>query len=486
MKKIMLLLVVLIFTACGNNIEKKESQNLSKLETEKVYKIKNYDVFSSNTWMKHLEEDIMPFWTSKDAIGDPMGKFISYRLKNGELYNYKGIEDNDIYPRMMGRQIYAYSMAFFLTGNEKYLTYAKKGTEYLMKYGYDPKDGSWHELIKNEKAVPMRKNSQNDSYSLMGPASYYFITRDKQYEKLIMDYTKNLFDSEKYWNNEKNRVRMQLKKGSRYNTDLTAHLDQINAYMLLVQSIMPEKNDREELLNDMVKLGDIILKQFKTDIYFSRIANDYENIEQGIDYGHTIKSYWILQLLDRRLKEKRYSSIMNNIETILNEAYNNENGLWQDNINWKKDQIYNSSWWTYAELNQAAMISNKDGKYDVILDKTLNNWLNYFVDHQYFEVYSNIDNNKLPRNEDGKYYKENSWKNGFHSVEHAMFNYIYSKMREKESFDCYYAVKKGYKGKFVAKPYILDGDEIGRELLGEIEIDGEKFIKIRVSFENVK
>ena len=79
-------------------------------------------------WIKHVNEDLLKFWNMKTAIGDPVGNFPTYRCNDGSLYSKEnpcpelknadpGIVKLDReYTRAKSRQVYAYGIAFHLTG----------------------------------------------------------------------------------------------------------------------------------------------------------------------------------------------------------------------------------------------------------------------------------------------------------------------------------------------------------------------------------
>ncbi|MFN7660313.1 MAG: hypothetical protein ACK5P3_19675, partial [Dolichospermum sp.] len=93
-------------------------------------------------WLKHLNEDLLPFWTQNTALGEN-GNFPTYRCNDGSLYSpaepcielaepIPGIVKLDReYVRAKSRQVFAYGVAYNLTGNRKYLSYAKAGVDYL-------------------------------------------------------------------------------------------------------------------------------------------------------------------------------------------------------------------------------------------------------------------------------------------------------------------------------------------------------------------
>jgi len=38
-------------------------------------------------WKRHLEQDILPFWQTPAALGNPVGNFPTFRCNDGSVYN---------------------------------------------------------------------------------------------------------------------------------------------------------------------------------------------------------------------------------------------------------------------------------------------------------------------------------------------------------------------------------------------------------------
>ena len=49
--------------------------------------IQAQDVLSQVRWLKHLKEDLIPFWTTDVALGDPVGMFPSMRCNDGGAFD---------------------------------------------------------------------------------------------------------------------------------------------------------------------------------------------------------------------------------------------------------------------------------------------------------------------------------------------------------------------------------------------------------------
>jgi mannose/cellobiose epimerase-like protein (N-acyl-D-glucosamine 2-epimerase family) len=92
------------------------------------------EVLRGDTWLRHHREDLMPYWDRPEALGEPLGNFPSFRGRNGELLpdsTERGLST-------LARQVYGYSLAFMLSGEDRYLTYAKAGLDWIDAKAKDP------------------------------------------------------------------------------------------------------------------------------------------------------------------------------------------------------------------------------------------------------------------------------------------------------------------------------------------------------------
>ncbi|HEX7646029.1 MAG TPA: hypothetical protein VF450_01315, partial [Noviherbaspirillum sp.] len=91
-------------------------------------------------WLKHARQDLIPYWTQPAAEGDPVGRFPTFRCHDGSAYiatspcpelshapDWIKSELGRNYVRMQSRQVFAYAMAFHLTGDVSLLRLAQAG-----------------------------------------------------------------------------------------------------------------------------------------------------------------------------------------------------------------------------------------------------------------------------------------------------------------------------------------------------------------------
>lgn len=440
------------------------------------------DSLKSSTWYNELTTDILPYWTNSNALGNPVGNFPTYRDEEG-----KEIPDSDRKVRMMSRQVYGYSMAFLVTGNEQLLVYAHSGVKWLIDNAYDKENGCWYPDL-NASGKPKRnepKYAQDISYSLIGLAAYFFVTRDKEVEKIILETHDTLFS--KFWDKKNKRLydamNAQLteeisQSGDSNNWELVAQLDQINAYLLLVQPVLSEKSRRDEFMNNMITLTSTLQNSFwKDGIFWGQRSNIGTFNTRHVDFGHTLKAYWMIHQLDKRIDGNPYYSFINgNIDYWINLAYYEKRGIWHGQMNSLTAGDYEAVWWIYAECDQiTATLNIRTGKYTDILDKTSKNWRKYFIDKKNGGVYSDIYKGS----------KQNEWKSSYHEIEHALIMYIHGKVLEGDKTPLYFAFPVDDSSELAVKPYIFNGKEESRKNIGEFLINGNKYKKVIIDFADV-
>ena len=158
---------------------------------------------TAREWVKHIEEDLLPYWTTPAALGTPVGNFPTFRANDGSVI-VQGVPVPEVssiaagetwllnrlgrqYTRTVSRQIFAYCVAYHMTGNEQYIGYARQGLDYLLTKMVD-RNGIFYSWIENGVPGPddaRQRTSQDMAYALMGPAMYYYLTRDPSVLEVI-------------------------------------------------------------------------------------------------------------------------------------------------------------------------------------------------------------------------------------------------------------------------------------------------------------
>ena len=157
----------------------------------------------ADAWLDHLKRDLLPFWSHADALGTK-GDFPAIRCDDGTAVNWtrpcREVGQNGWLtqrPRNVvaqSRQVYAYGVAFHMTGDPKYLDWMKSGLDYLRRDVVDRRNGG---IATNQDArtgvwgpKPEWRNPQELAYGLIGFGFYYYLTRDAEVlEDILSDQT---------------------------------------------------------------------------------------------------------------------------------------------------------------------------------------------------------------------------------------------------------------------------------------------------------
>lgn len=434
-------------------------------------------------WREHWVRDIRPFWMQDEALGDPPGNFPTYRGRNGSVQ--PPLERR---PRMLARQIYAYSMGYLLTGEVALLERADLGFRWLMDRAVDPRGGCHERLSPSGAPIDGPKYAQDLAYCGLGMASYYFVTRNREAEAGLLALRDLLFDPERYFDAEAGRIRdgatadlsEEVDQEGDGGWELVAQLDAVNAMLLLVQPVLHDPTRRAQLLGDLEQLGQAMVEHFFEDgIFWGVSTRKGAYGTRHVDFGHTLKTYWMLLEIDKRLSlrarepgepEELLRPFGRLLETHLDAWLERAH----DGLRWKKRPLApdrdesGSDWWSYAEAQQLAATRNfASGRWTERLDTASGGWLDGYVD--FFgggEVFSGLRPNgqAVYVGPPTDTFKCNLWKNGYHSTEHALVMYLHGRHIEGLPARLHFAVPEDEAESFPARPYFFHGEETLRVL----------------------
>ncbi|WP_375749191.1 AGE family epimerase/isomerase [Vibrio sp. HN007] len=459
---------------------------------------------SSQQWLKHVEQGLMPYWMMESAQGHPIGNFPTFRCDDGTVLdvtdicpelNADWISPNfgREYTRMKSRQTYAYGVIYHLTGNRQALELARKGAYYLVDNLQDKEHGGFVSFTKeNKPGLNWRQRTvQDQAYALVGLAMYYYLTRDKKVEKTLIKQQAFIFDQ--YRLGDGTGLAWVLKDGDGQSTkqrELVAQLDQINAYLLLVAPLLPEPA-KATWLKDLNWLTQQMMEHYHSaeeSRFYGAIHHKAVMMQDARhnDFGHTIKAYWMTLLTSQVTgNEELKEFAVEGIQTTLSRAsyqveysqvkdfFSNEfklNWVGTDIVSWMS-RPYNRwiSSWEWAELDQAAMtVSLIDDSQTDKLQYTLPTYMDVWVDHKYGGVGLGPKSTKAFH-----------WGNGYHQFEHALIGYLFASQYEGKPATLYYALDKPTDK--ALQPYYFSADILDIEPISlESQHSGQ-----RVQYENI-
>jgi uncharacterized protein (TIGR03437 family) len=227
---------------------------------------------------------------------------------------------------------------------------------------------------------------------------------------------------------------------------LVADLDQMNTYLVLLTPTLSEPYqaqwkqtltmDAQSILGTYYSPGD--------NLFFLQADTPQEmDINYtGVDVGHSSKALWMLRWTGLLTGDQGLVGFAEaNARRLLDRAYMPEtdgSGSWAQGVLQGGAQDQDKTWWVYAELDQLsgtlALSDVAAGRY---LPQTTAYWFNYFVDHQYGEVWNGLN---YPANTPQKSYpKVWQWKNAYHDFEHTLVGYITSQWLLGQPVTLHYA-----------------------------------------------
>jgi mannose/cellobiose epimerase-like protein (N-acyl-D-glucosamine 2-epimerase family) len=436
------------------------------------------DLVKGEWWLSHLVGDLLPFWHQEAAWGTPLGNFNTTRCDDGSRVNWQRpcvevsrnswLMQRERYLVAQSRQTYAYGVVFHMTGDPTYLDLMREGVKFIRANAVDRERGGLFTLQQPEgdtgKWGPAWENRdpQQLAYGLLGMSFYYYLTRDPEVLPDIIATKRFIFD--RYYNPNLGAMQWMLANQGTTRAEelrLVAQLDQMNAYMVMLTPLLPEP-ERADWINALKSLSSIMIYKFyspKDNLMFlsANSPADLDINQTGTDFGHTIKAMWMIRFTGLLAGDESLVRFAEeNGPKVLERAYLADSGSWATTVlkGGMPDTI--KSWWIYCELDQfAGTMALQDPKHAKYLPKTQAWWLENFVDHKYGEVWSNVDGRtgKPPANDTPKQWP---WKNGYHSLEHALVNYIVAQQLYSEPVKLYFGFQEKPNDAAI-RPYFFTG-----------------------------
>jgi hypothetical protein len=392
-------------------------------------------------------------------------------------------------------------MGYALTGDPTLLEKARVGVEWLRTKAADPRGGYFARLDGTGAALGSDpKWAQDLSYVMLGYAAWWFVTRDPVAEQQLLAGRELLFDPGTYWDAANQRIRDGVTADLAAEADqsadnggweLVAQLDPVNAFLGLTQPTLSSPARRDQMLGDLRVLGQTMLKHFRdeqTGIFWGTTTQKRYS-GRHVDWGHTMKTYWMLLQIDKKLPDHPFQRVvLENVPPLLDRAFDPLQGRWGKAPTSPTEQSYGNDWWVAAELDQLTATMNLlDRAHQDRLASTAGKWRGDWLDHRVGEVISSTrrDGSWASSWPDDSTGKCNEWKNGFHSTEHALVLYLTGRDLEGLPIELHFAVPADQTASFIATPYIFSGEETAREVGAEVVV-GERTLKqVKVSFRHL-
>lgn len=441
--------------------------------TEHAPRVAPGELPSLERWRRHVTDELMPFWLTPAALGTPTGNFPTFRCNDGSAYDpgapcpelahppgWIASELGRDYTRMKSRQTFAYGVAFHITGEERYLEYAQAGVTWLRQHAYERDTGSAVTFWADGKAGPPpdQRTTQDLAYAQVGLAFYYYLTRDPGVLADLLRLERHIMT--RYWEPSPGPAGGMLRwvradgdtAGEARRQELVSQLDQINAYMLLLAPLLEDAQLARAWQRDLVLLARVVKERFFAPEHgmFWGAVQDPESRKLGshhTDFGHSMKSLWMLYLIGQSTGQRDLLELARAHVGPLLERAAQPSGCWASGLRADGSLDRGSQWWIFAELDQAAAtLASREAlaaPFVRYLPASYECWFTRFVDHRHHEVWPFVPASWTETTfADEQPAKVFHWKNGYHSMEHALVALITTAGLTGQNLPLYYAFVK--------------------------------------------
>jgi len=457
------------------------------------------EVLKGDTWLRHHREDLMPYWDMPEALGDPVGNFPSFRDRSGHLdpaNTNRGLST-------LARQVYGYSLAFMLTGEERYLTYAKAGLDWINTKAKDPVFGGYFGEL-DAQGNPTNKEANKDVFDLaslgLAYGMYFNVTRDPAAEADLLAVRDLLFD--KYYDAANNRIMDSLNYSLSTEVDtggnggdITNYLVPVTAMYLFNTPLLTDPARRAQFRSDIRLLTQALIDRHKNPAtsanpwwFWGRTARFGNFGALQTDFGHNIKSYEMIYNADQMFADRPWESLRTNRDILMGRAWDDAASRWNQRLrNFQPGNVEpDSAWWMHNEADQtlASLDINEGFDKDRVaqLARSAQTWMDVYVDRDPAypgEVFARIERTGTMTS----LAKSTFGKNMLHAHEHALIMYLHGREFEGKPAKLYYAFPADQALTAVAKPYWFDATTEYREVTGNLSpaLPGHKVVEVSFS-----
>lgn len=384
-------------------------------------------------WRQQGLNQIIPFWQNhvRDTIN---GAFYMNLSQEG-----KPQPPWDKHPAMISRDVFGFTSAYLLSGDEKYLETAREGVNYLLKYAWDNQYGGWFDYLDqygNPKETTKTVPSQ--LYTNVGLALYYFATKD---ENVLSHIKESIRIHKVYAFDKKDGGYFQALSRDLSVSDSSkskhSHFGYTSSLLINLAMITRDK----EILDFAEELEQISLRKMtdtsngwfygsptpfdaKWNLTQTKL-NNKDVISAGAQLTANLSLLRLYEITGNDIYRTKGINLGNQ---LLHSAWDSIHGGWFDMIErmppYEMQDTSSVSWWIqsyglYLQLHLYHITGEK--RYLDSYQKMAYFWDNYFVDKEFGGVFQNVSPSGIPVVTT----KAVVWKAAYHEMENALLNYLY-------------------------------------------------------------
>jgi mannose/cellobiose epimerase-like protein (N-acyl-D-glucosamine 2-epimerase family) len=389
-------------------------------------------------WRDQVLTDLMPYWF-EHARDEEHGAF--YMNLSREWQPTPSWDDAwDKVPAMISRQVFSFSAAYLLSGEDKYLEVARKGANYLLEHAWDKEYGGWFDVLtQSGDPLVVSKTVDLQLYTNVGLTLYYFTTGDEEALSHVLksvDIRKTYahdkeFDGYFYGLNRNLGVRSSTKAkhahygyvGSLMPTLILATRDKevLGFAEHLTDLSIERMMDREE--GWILGYRTVFDRQWN---YTPYMVRGTESVSLGANSTAALSFLRLYHLTGKESYLKHGKALG---DKLCRYGWDAERGGWYNIVEkappCRSVESQVVSWWIqiYGSLLQLQLYHvTQEEQYLERFRKTEMFYDRYFVDHEYGGVFKGVspDGSLIG---DGR--KARVWQTSYHEIEHGLLNYLY-------------------------------------------------------------
>ena len=455
------------------------------------------EVLAGDTWLRHLREDLLPYWEMPVALGTPLGNFPTWRDGQGDLAPDRGTSRG---VSTLARGVYGYSVAFHLTGDERYLAYARAGLEWVEGHGFDPVNGGWyHDLT--DTGAPLAPADDKELFDLaslgMAYGMYFNVTREPWAEEGLLGVRDLIFT--RYRNATTGRFFDARTADMSRTVDLGRNGGDIvnllvpgTALLLPNADLLTEQARREQFRADLRVVTQALIDQHRNQTppetwwFWGRTNRIGMQDAMQTDFGHTIKSHEMIHNANQVFADRPWAALASDRDVLLAKAWNEPAARWHDDLlDFATGEVEPySPWWVHDEADQtlAALDLREDFARSEWLKRSAQGWLDAFVDPEFPHETWQRPLSPGTFQEPGGHEKAGRGKNMYHVFEHTLVMYLHGRAMEGVPAVLHYALPEDKALTAEAEPYWFDATTEHRVVGEPVDLlPGHRHVTVELS-----
>ncbi len=431
---------------------------------------------SPEYWVGYLAD--LATWWLEHAVDREHGGYFTDLAQDGSPSH--GTDGTDKWPYVVSRTLYAFSNAFALTGDRRFLEAAHLGAEFLRRKAVFQRSG--HTLFFTRLDGLGRKHAEEPDvvniftqiYSLTGPIAYYDVVRCPRTRAVIEANLRSL--AELYHDPEYGGyfdaigpLDLTPQRGVTDSKSFNSIVDPLSATLYFAANA----NLRCEHLDLQVAIRELctLILEYMIDAKHNFIReifdrtwqcrrppwrNPYNTDFDAGNIGGNLKVIWVLlravQDLPPALAEAAHAQAERIWSNLLKcGAWDAFRGGWFE-IMWRESCAgslaelmghTNKVWWQQEEGIMASLLMflvHRDGQSLEMARDGLRFWLTCFVDRANGGIFDTVSADGWPLNGLPLNRQKGSWlKGGYHETELARFVHVYLSVLQNRTVAVYYA-----------------------------------------------